>query len=209
MSDKEMNRKILDYLKRIQAMAKTGLTYTENPYDIERYEEMRDSTNELLAELSNASLEQIAFHFDHLDSDYPTPKVDVRGVVIKDGKILMIQEKTDQKWAMPGGWCDIGFSASENIVKEVFEEAGLKVKPVRVLAVWDKAKHDHPEELRYVYKINFLCEITGGELTVGHEALDGGFFSLDDLPPLSLDRNTETQIKKLYELATTNGFDWD
>lgn len=196
-----MNRKILEYLKRMQAMARTGLTYTENPYDVERYEEMRETTNALLAELSNAKLDQVQFHFDQLDDDYPTPKVDVRGVLIQDGKLLLIQEKSDAKWAMPGGWCDIGYSPSENVVKEVFEESGFKVKPVRILAVWDKAKHDHPEDLRYVYKINFLCEISGGELKVGHEALDGGFFGLDELPPLSLHRNTEAQIRKLFELA--------
>ncbi len=200
-----MNRKILEYLKRIQAMAKTGLSYTENPYDVERYEEMRDTTNALLAELSNANLDQVQFQFEQLDNDYPTPKVDVRGVVIRDHKILLIQEKSDQKWAMPGGWCDIGYSPSENIVKEVYEEAGLKVKPVRVLSVWDKAKHNHPDDLRSVYKINFLCEIVEGELNVGHEALDGGFFGLDELPPLSLHRNTEAQIRKLIELAGSLG----
>ena len=204
-----MNRNILEYLKRIQAMAKTGLTYTENPYDIERYEEMRDMTNELLAQLSNAPLESIQFHFDHLDEDYPTPKVDVRGVVLKEGRILLIQEKTDQKWAMPGGWCDIGYSASENVAKEVFEEAGLIVKPIRILSVWDKAKQDHPHGIRYVYKINFLCEVVSGDLNVGHEALDGGFFALDELPPLSEVRNTERQIHKLVELAKSGEIEWD
>lgn len=209
MKDMEMNRKVLEYLKRMQAMAKTGLTYTENPYDIERYEEIRDSTNELITDLSNASLEQINYYFDQLDNDYPTPKVDVRGLVIKDGKVLLIQERTDGKWAMPGGWCDIGYSASENIVKEVHEEAGLVVRPVRVLAVWDKAKHDHPDDVRYVYKINFLCEIVSGDLNVGHEALDGGFFSINDLPSLSVERNTINQIKKLFDLAQNDGMDWD
>ncbi|MAE81914.1 MAG: ADP-ribose pyrophosphatase [Flammeovirgaceae bacterium] len=204
-----MNRNILEYLKRIQAMAKTGLTYSENPYDIERYEEMRDSTNELLAQLSNAPLETFKFHFEELDNDYPTPKVDVRGLVMKEGKILLIQEKTDQKWSMPGGWCDIGYSASENVVKEVFEEAGIRVKPVRILSVWDKAKQDHPHDIRYVYKINFLCEIVSGELNVGHEALDGGFFALDELPPLSEVRNTERQIMKLMELVESGELDWD
>ncbi|MEQ8552655.1 MAG: NUDIX hydrolase [Cyclobacteriaceae bacterium] len=193
--------RILEYLKRVQAMAKTGLTYTENPYDVERYEELRDTTNQLITDLAGVELDKIKLHFDNLDDDYPTPKIDVRGVVLKDEKILMIREKTDGKWAMPGGWCDIGHSASENIEKEVREEAGITVKAKRILAVWDKSKHDHPHDIRYVYKINFLCEIVSGDLNVGHEALDGGFFSLDELPPLSLDRNTEAQIRKLYELA--------
>lgn len=196
--------RILEYLKRVQAMAKTGLTYTENPYDTERYEELRDTTNQLLADLSDVDLSKIEYHFDNLDNDYPTPKVDVRGVVLKENKILLVREKSDGKWAMPGGWCDIGYSASENIEKEVWEEAGITVRAIRILTVWDKSKHDHPHDIRYVYKLNFLCEIVSGDLNVGHEALDGGFFDVDDLPPLSLDRNTESQIRKLYELAQKN-----
>lgn len=193
--------RILAYLKQVQAMAKTGLTYTENPYDVERYEELRDMSNQMLADLSNASLADIKFHFDNLDNDYPTPKVDVRGMVIKDDKVLLIKEKTDGKWAMPGGWCDIGHTPAENIVKEVQEESGLEVKASRVLALWDKAKHEHPHDLRAVYKINFLCEIVSGELNIGHEVLDGDFFSIDQLPPLSTDRNTQAQIQRLYTLA--------
>lgn len=201
-------KRILEYLKRVQAIAKTGLTYALDPYDVERYEELRDTSSLLLAELSDAELPEIAFFFGQLDS-YPTPKVDVRGVVIQQGKILLIQEKSDGKWAMPGGWADIGHSPSENIVKEVSEEAGLLVKVDRLLAVWDKRKHDHPDDIHSVYKLNFLCKTIGGSLKPGHEALDAGFFDLNQLPPLSLMRNTEAQIRRLHALATGEEVDFD
>ncbi len=209
MKDSDNNTRILEYLKRMQALAKTGLTYTENSYDIERYEEIRDTTHALLSDLSNASLDEVSMHFRELDDNYPTPKIDVRAVILKNDKLLLIQERTDQKWAMPGGWCDIGYSASENVVKEVKEESGLTVKPVRLLALWDKAKHDHPADLKYIYKVNYLCKIVSGEVNVGHEALDGGFFALDNLPPLSEERNTKSQIQKLYDLVRKEQIDWD
>ncbi|MEP4531780.1 MAG: NUDIX hydrolase [Cyclobacteriaceae bacterium] len=194
------NKTILDYLIRVQAMAKTGLTYARDSYDIERYEELTELTNELLAEQSNLELEDIALHFEKLDP-YPTPKVDVRGVILREGKILLIKEKSDQKWAMPGGWADVGISPSENVVKEVWEESGLEVKVERLLAVWDKMKHEHPADLNHVYKLNFLCTSTGGAPKPGHEALAVDFFDPENLPELSLMRNTEAQIKELCRLA--------
>ena len=194
------NKTILDYLIRVQAMAKTGLTYAKDAYDIERYEELRERTDELLEAHSNLDLEELNLHFEKLDP-YPTPKVDVRGVILREGKVLLIKEKSDQKWAMPGGWADVGISPSENVVKEVWEESGLEVKVERLLAVWDKMKHDHPADLNHVYKLNFLCRVTGGELKAGHEVLEAGFFDPENLPELSLMRNTETQIKELCLLA--------
>ena len=102
---------------------------------------------------------------------------------------------------MPGGWTDIGYTPGENAIKEVFEESGLKVRLVRLLAVWDKRVHNHPSELNYVYKLNFLCEEIGGELKHGFDMEEVGFFDVNNLPPLSLDRNTEKQIKRLVELS--------
>ncbi|MFY0602138.1 MAG: NUDIX hydrolase [Cyclobacteriaceae bacterium] len=204
----QFNQRVLQYLKRVQAMAKTGLAYAQDPYDIERYEELRDSTNTLLSDSSNQNLEDISYHFEKLDP-YPTPKVDVRGLILKQGKVLLIQEISDQQWALPGGWCDIGFSPSENIIKEAREESGFEVAVDRFLAIWDKSKHDHPEALEYVYKLCFLCSITGGQLNPGHEALDAAFFDIDQLPPLSLHRNTESQIQELCRLAESGGVVFD
>ncbi|REE00422.1 NUDIX hydrolase [Marinoscillum furvescens] len=202
------SKEVLEFLKRVQAMAKTGLSYTENPYDVERYEELRDTSNALLAKWSESDEKEVRFFFDQLDT-YPTPKIDVRGLVMQEGKVLMIREKVDGKWAMPGGWCDIGYTPSENIRKEIFEESGLEVKVSRLLSVWDKKMHDHPPEAAYVYKLSFLCEITGGALVPGHETLGADFFDVDDLPELSLPRNTEDQVRRLVELANKEGLDFD
>lgn len=202
------SKEVLEFLKRVQAMAKTGLSYTENPYDVERYEELRDTSNALLAKWSEVEESEVRFYFDQLDT-YPTPKVDVRGLVMREGKVLMIREKADGKWAMPGGWCDIGYTPAENIRKEVFEESGLEVKVSRMLSVWDKKMHNHPPEAAYVYKLSFLCVITGGALEPGHETLGADFFGLEELPELSLPRNTEEQVRKLVELATKEAVDFD
>lgn len=204
----DMNKQVLEYLKRVQSLAKTGLTYAEDAYDRERYEELKESTNSLLSALMGVEVERIVAQFENLD-DYPTPKVDVRGVILKEGKILLIREKTDGKWAMPGGWADNGYSPSENIVKEVWEESGLRVRPERLLAVWDKRKHDHPADVHSVYKLNFLCIEEGGALNPGHETMGATYFPIDQLPELSLMRNTSAQIQKLYELALSGGVDFD
>ena len=204
----EKTKSILEYIKHIRAMAKTGLSYSENPYDVERYEEMKEMSDQLLNELGDMSLEDLQYQFGKLD-EYPTPKVDVRGLVIRDDKILMIREKVDQKWAIPGGWADIGHTPAENIVKEIKEESGFEVIVSRLLAVWDKKMHDHPAEVHYVYKLCFLCEIIGGELNPGHETLGAEFFALDNLPELSLPRVNEDQLHRMFRLAKEGGLEWD
>ncbi len=207
-ANRDMNKAFVEYLKRVQAMAKTGLSYAEDAYDLERYEELKVMTNKMLSDVSGFLAEDISAQFDSLDT-YPTPKIDVRGLVLKENMVLLIQEKSDTKWALPGGWCDIGYSPSENIVKEVSEEAGLEVKVSRLLAVWDKRKHDHPLDLNSVYKLNFLCEIVSGTPTPGEETMDARFFPINDLPPLSLMRNTPQQILRLFELARSGEVDFD
>lgn len=195
-----MTEEVLEYVKRVQAMAKVGLSYTSNPYDVERYEELKEISEKLTTKLTDASLTQVQEYFKHLD-EYPTPKSDVRAVILRDNKILLIKETADDQWAMPGGWCDIGLTPAENAVKEVKEESGLEVEVSRLLAVWDKKCHDHPPTPVATYKFFFLCTITGGELSHGFEATDQGFFALDELPPLSAERNTRSQIEKLFALA--------
>ncbi|MFC2121908.1 NUDIX hydrolase [Bacteroidota bacterium] len=193
-----MTIKYLEYLKRIQSLAKTGIIYAENPYDLDRCEEINKLSLEMLALLGNTIPEKIE-HLYMDDKTYPTPKVDVRGVVFKNKKILMVQEKTDSYWSLPGGWADIGYSASEIAEKEVFEESGLKVKSKKLLAVMDITKHYHPPSAYYIYKIFILCEITGGKLNNGYETKDTGFFGLDELPELSTHRITTDQIKNMFE----------
>lgn len=133
------------------------------------------------------------------ETGYATPKTDIRAVVFRDGKILLVREKIDGAWALPGGWADIGLSPSEVAVKEVREESGYEVKPVRLLAVLDKKFHDHPPEPYHIYKLFIRCDIVGGQALSGVETSDVGFFAQDGLPELSVERNTAAQIHAMFE----------
>ncbi|GKV55789.1 putative ADP-ribose pyrophosphatase YjhB [Sporosarcina sp. NCCP-2222] len=188
----------LEWTKRIQAIAQSGLAFSKDMYDIERYEELRDISVEIMAAYADLEIEKVRELFAN-DEGYQTPKSDVRGVVFKDGRILMVKENADDRWALPGGFCDIGLSPSENIVKEIKEESGYDVVPVRLLALFDKNKHPHPPEAYHYYKIFILCELIGGEACASGETSSIGFFGEDQLPRVSANRNTECQIKKMFE----------
>ncbi len=195
-----MSFKWLDVAKQIQAIAQAGITFTENKYDVERYEQLRELSVKILTEFSDGDETHITDIFA-TEKGYQTPKVDVRGVVIRDNKILMVKETIDGKWSLPGGWCDVGLSAKENCEKEVFEEAGLKVTATKLLAVFDKHHHNHPQDIYHAYKLFFLCEEIGGKINIGMETSEVEFFNLNELPPLSIERNTDFQIKKAFEIA--------
>lgn len=187
---------ILDYIKRVQAIAQAGLTYGENDYDIERYEELRELSIKMLGEITNEPLEKIKVHFAS-GKGYQTPKVDVRAICLRDNKVLMVKERIDGRWSLPGGWCDIGYSPGEMAVKEVREESGFEVEVIKLLALYDKKCHGHPKDIYHVYKLFFLCEITGGEALNSIETSDVDFFSFDDLPELSVTRNTFKQMQRM------------
>lgn len=127
----------LDVAKRIQALAQNGLAYSDNKYDIERYEELRNLSMEIMAEYADMDMTKVKDLFAN-ENGYQTPKVDIRAVVFQDEKVLMVRERIDGCWSLPGGWADIGFTPAEIAVKEVREEAGFEVKPLRLLAVYDK-----------------------------------------------------------------------
>lgn len=190
--------KWLAWAKKIQAIAQTGLEYGKDVYDIERYEALRELSVDILASYTFESREKIRMSFAG-DKGYCTPKVDIRGVVFRDGQILLVREKIDGKWSLPGGWADIGYSPSEVAVKEIREESGFLTKPVRLLAVLDKKFHGHPPEPYHIYKIFILCEIEGGAAAGGLETSQVAFFKEDELPELSVERNTEKQIRTMFE----------
>nr|WP_299386855.1 NUDIX hydrolase [Allomuricauda sp.] len=192
-------------MKRIKALAETGLVYSENDYDKERYEELKDISLKLMAFMADKPISVIQDFFMPQE-DYPTPKVDVRGLVINEkDEILMAKESVDGKWTIPGGWADIGSTPSEIAVKEIEEETGLKTEVVRFLGVYDKQVHPHPPEPYYIYKLIFLCRRTGGQLQAGFDMLGADFFPLDRLPELSEERILESQLKHLFQLAKSSG----
>ncbi|WP_460325396.1 NUDIX hydrolase [Paenibacillus sp. YSY-4.3] len=193
-----MDPKWLEWAKQIQALAQTGLAYTKDVYDAERYEALREISIDIMNSYTTVDREIIELSFAN-ERGYATPKVDIRGVVFKDNRILLVQEKLDGDWALPGGWGDIGLSPSEVVVKEIKEESGYEAKPVRLLAVLDKKFHHHPPEPYHVYKFFIQCEIVGGEAAEGLETSDVAFFEEAHLPKLSLQRNTEEQIKMMFQ----------
>ena len=193
-----MNREFLQIAQRIQALAQTGLHYGTGAYDLERYEELYQISHRMLSKLTDLPVEKIQGHFQ-LEAAYATPKVDIRAVVLEEGKLLMVKEAADGKWSLPGGWADVGYTPKEIAEKEVLEETGLEVQAGRLLAVFDKKMHPHPPYLEYSYKICILCDKLGGELRPSLETLDVGFFSPDDLPELSTERILASQITCLLE----------
>ncbi len=193
----------LETAKRIRAIAQAGLAFSENFYDIDRYKELQNISDEMIGESSGLPVEKIHELFSS-ETGYPTPKVDIRGVVIRDQRILMVREKMDGKWALPGGWADVGFSPKEVAVKEIQEEAGLTVKALRLLAVMDMKFHDHPPMPFYIYKFFIHCTDGDRDPVPGNEALDAGYFDQDHLPPLSLGRNTEKQIRTMFRMVSKN-----
>ena len=193
-----MDNQWMQWAQRIQAIAKTGIAFSKDIYDIERYEELQNISEEIIAKHTDLEIAKIKDLFADAKG-YQTPKVDIRGVVFRDGRILMVKEKNDNKWALPGGFCDVGLSPSQNVAKEIKEESGFIVNPIRLLALLDKNKHPHPADLQHFYKIFILCEIVGGEATTGIETNSIEFFSENDLPELSITRNTASQIHMLFE----------
>lgn len=199
---KEKLNELINLVKRSITLSDLGCLYAHNGYDNERYHEMKDINMQILNIISENSMEELC-SFYLPAKEYPTPKVDIRGVLLNEqGQILMVEEKLDPgKWSIPGGWADIGFTPSEVIKKEMKEETGLDVEVERVLAVYDKKCHPHPQEAFYTYKIVFLCRKIFGELRNTFDIDDVKFFDIDNLPPLSEARIVKSQIEQLYYLA--------
>ncbi len=188
----------LDMAKRMQALAQSGLEYSDNKYDRDRYQQMRQLSLEIMQDFTELKMDKLVDVFAS-EQGYQTPKVDVRGVVFRGDQILMVRETIDGNWSLPGGWADVGLTPSEVAIKEVWEESGLIVVPERLLAVLDKKMHNHPPDMFHIYKIFILCRETGGELKGGMETSETGFFGPDKFPPLSVPRITREQISLMYE----------
>jgi ADP-ribose pyrophosphatase YjhB (NUDIX family) len=194
---------LLDEIKKLKAITDVGLLYCSNQYDRERYAEIQEISFRLLAKVTSHRVEDLKESFP-LSKDYPTAKVDIRGFVLSPNKkILLVKESADSKWSLPGGWADIGYTPKEIVIKEVKEETGLDVSVERLLAVFDKRKHNHPAQASYVYKMIFYCAAVSSEITKAFDVLDVGYFSINDLPPLSEERILKSQIELVYKKIET------
>lgn len=204
-----MDPEWLERAKRLQALAQTGLAFTHDPYDRERYEAIRAIAAEMMAAGTGAdfhSLEAVLAE----QTGYATPKVDVRAAVFRDHRILLVRERSDGGWTLPGGWADVGDSPAGAVERETLEESGYAVRAVKLAAVFDRNRHGHTPHLFHIWKLFFLCELTGTGLAGGERAQvaqsasstetdAADFFPPDALPPLSLGRVTAAQIAHMFE----------
>jgi ADP-ribose pyrophosphatase YjhB (NUDIX family) len=188
----------LQWAKRIQAIAQTGLTYGRDPYDLERYQELQQLAAEIIATCGNQPFEAVQTVLA-VEKGYPTPKVDVRAVVFDAaGRLLLVRETMDGRWSLPGGWADMGETPGEMAVREVCEEAGLQVRPTKLVAVYDKARHQPEPRLTDIYKIFIRCELLGGAPRTSLETDAVGFFGREEIPPLSTGRVNSEQIARMF-----------
>lgn len=196
---------LLECAQQLQAIAQSGLTFTDSHYDVERYEEVRRISVRLLEALTDKPHEKIVRVFAS-ETGYATPKVDVRAVVFRGvDEVLLVRESSDGgRWTLPGGWADIGCTPFEVAVKEAREETGLEVEPLRLLALLDKRKHAHPPQPWYVYKAFIECRAVAGELLhTTSETTEARWFARDQLQglDLSLDRTTPEQLEMVLRYA--------
>lgn len=189
----------IQWARALQAISQTGLHFSEGLYDKERYQHIAKIAAEILARHTNLSEEKI-LELNAAEFGYATPKIDVRGVVIKDSKILLVREVADHdRWTIPGGWADVNDTPSQAVVREVFEESGFETQVVKLLAVYDREKQGHtPPFPFHVYKLFFLCEITGGFAHAQGETSEVAFFGEFEIPELSIARVKEEQIRRFF-----------
>jgi len=188
---------LLEHARRLLALAHTGLHYTQSDYERERYEEIAHIATQLLSMESPHSAEEIR-HAWRLEDGYVTPKLDVRGAIFRDDTVLLVRERSDGKWTVPGGFADINEWPSLSVTKEIEQESGYTARVVKLAAVHDRGKHNYPAFMFHIWKLLFVCEITGGEARVSNETDAVEFFALDSLPPLSTGRITAEQIQLLF-----------
>lgn len=186
------------YLEEVLSVAQNGLTFSKNEYDIARFHSLRESTVRLLSCGIQGNRERIRA-WVALDSNYATPKIDVRGIVLEGDRVLLVREASDDQWTLPGGWCDVGESVGDAVTRELREETGLTVSPKRLLALFDKHKHPHPPQIPHALKAFLLCERISGELAQStQETTAAQFWPVTNLPDLSLHRVLPSQIQLLY-----------
>ena len=189
----------LEWVQRLEAIAQSGLAYCTNIYDIERYQRITDIAAEISAHCGDADFLTARGLFT-AQSGYATPKIDCRGVIFQDGKVLLVCELSDGGWTLPGGWVDVGEPLSKAVEREVREEAGYVVKASRLLAVYDRNLHGHPPYLFHSYKIFVQCDVTGQTEADPTETESPTFYIEGEYPPLSLLRTTPEELDHMFDL---------
>ena len=197
-NEQEQVTQWIKWAQKLQAIAQNGLNFSQNPFDRLRYEDIKVVAAQIFSSFTGTGTTAIMDIFDS-QAGYATPKVDVRGVIFKDEKILLVKELSDGGWTLPGGWVDVGESPSQAVEREVWEESGYIVQAVKLMAVYDRNLHGHPPHPFQIYKLFFLCQLTGGNAVDSIETTQASFFTEEEIPPLSLARTTPGQIKRAFE----------
>ena len=188
----------LNWAQKLAALAQSGLTYSLNPFEHERYKEIQKIAAEMIAKNSSLSLDHVMDLVGN-EEGYATPKLDVRGVVFKDGKILLVKELADGGWTLPGGFIDVGEPPSRAVEREVWEESGYRVKATKLLAVLDRNQHGHPPYIFHLYKLFIRCDLIGGQPVDSLETAGAEFFSEENHPLLSIARFTEEELHRMFQ----------
>ena len=189
---------VLDLSRRLLALSQTGLHFSAEEYDRERYREIGDIATRLLELQSNVAAEAVRQAW-FVEDGYATPKVDVRGAIFRDNRVLLVRERVDGKWTVPGGWADVNDAPSSAILKEIEQESGFTARVLKLAAIYDRNKRNHPAYLFHSWKLFFVCEITGGEARTSYETTAVEFFPLDALPELSTGRSNAEQIRRMHQ----------
>lgn len=194
--NKTLQPQWLEWAKELQFLAQTGLTYSKDVFDIERFERIREISAEIISAQSELPLEKVKDLFCN-ETGFQTPKLDTRAAIFKEDKILLVKERNGT-WSLPGGWVDVNQTVKSNTEKEVEEEAGLKVEATRIIAVQDRNMHNVPPYAYNVCKIFVLCEILSGHFQPNIETTESNYFRLEELPLLAEEKNNEEQIKMCF-----------
>lgn len=198
MSAREHTAAVLEWARKVQAIAQNGLAFSRDPFDRERYLQLLDLAATMLStELAAPLPAARAFWKD--EQGYATPKVDVRGGVFRGDEVLLVRERSDGRWTLPGGWADVNDAPSDAVAREILEESGYRARAVKLTALVDKNRHPHPPGIHHIYKLFFLCELTGGSPAASGETDAVAFFRVASLPELSTGRVLAAQIERLYQ----------
>jgi len=188
---------VLGWARKVQAIAQNGLLFSKDSFDRDRYTQLKDLSDSILAAELDIPLGKARALWEKEDG-YVTPKVDVRGGVFDGDRVLLVRERSDGRWTLPGGWVDVNDTPSDAVVREIFEESGYRAKATKLAMLVDKNRHPHPPSVHHIYKLFFLCELTGGAARTSNETDGVDFFPVHSLPDLSVGRALRSQIERLY-----------
>ncbi|MCF8105912.1 MAG: NUDIX hydrolase [Desulfohalobiaceae bacterium] len=188
--------KWLEWARELQALGQIGETFSRNEHEKQNFQRLQEIAAEIVAEHTCLDQQALLGSFS-VQPGYATAKIDVRGAALSRGRVLLVRERSDGKWCLPGGWADVGEMPSEMVAREVLEESGFMVRPCKVIGVFDANREGRPMEFFHAYKIIFLCEITGGQARSSVETSAVDFFSFDDLPPLSFNRTNKRHLDEV------------